>query len=153
MNFTPRKAEMTKGSSTLDYPGINHFMATDEITLHPDLIISKAIDILLHHKVTGVPVLDNNRKIVGMISEKDCLKLIVDSGYNNLPYEDKTVADYMSRDVKSVSIDSDVLDVANEFLITNYRKFPVVNDEGKLVGQISRRDILKAIREIKSTTW
>ena len=119
----------------------------------PCIPINQAIDILLNNKVTGVPVLDDDRRIVGWLSEKDCLRLIIDSAYNNLPYQDKTVADYMSPVVRSVSVNIDILDCANEFLTTNYRKFPVVNHDGQLMGQVSRRDILKAIRDVKKTTW
>ncbi len=153
MNFTPGRAEQDTAHGTMSFPGVSQYMATDEVTLQPHLTINEAIDILLANKVTGVPVMDEDRKICGMISEKDCLRLIIDSAYNNLPYQDKRVSDYMSAVVKTVSIDNDILDVANEFLTTNYRKFPVVNDLGQLVGQVSRRDILKAIRDVKNTTW
>ncbi len=151
MNFTGRKVETPKTRS-IDFPSVVKYMAKDEVTLSPDLTINEAIDIMLEHMQTGAPVMDENRQIVGMLTEKDCLRLLVDSGYNNMPYHDKTVADYMSPVVKTVTADHDILDVANEFLTTNYRKFPVVHN-GKLVGQVSRRDILKAIREIKKTTW
>lgn len=153
MNFTPRKAESTATSKSMSFPEVGQYMATDEITLQPQISINEAVDILLNFKVTGVPVLNDERKIVGMITEKDCLRLIVDSAYNNLPYEDKTVSDYMSPVVKTISLESDILDVANEFLTTNFRKFPVVNEHGRLVGQVSRRDILKAVRDMKNTTW
>ncbi|WPP52288.1 CBS domain-containing protein [Catalinimonas niigatensis] len=136
----------------MSFPSVEKFMASDEVTLSPELTIDEAINIILDNKLTGAPVLDKNRAIVGMLTEKDCLRLIVDSAYNNLPNHDKTVADYMSAVVKTVTTDHDILDVANEFLTTNFRKFPVVHN-GKLVGQVSRRDILKAIRETKSTTW
>ena len=151
MNFTGRKVEDPKTRAMI-FPSVIEYMATDEVTLTPDLTINEAIDIMLAKKQTGAPVLDENRKIVGMLTEKDCLRLLVDSGYNNMLYHDKTVADYMSPVVKTVTADHDILDVANEFLTTNFRKFPVVHD-GKLVGQVSRRDILKAIREQKNTTW
>ena len=153
MNFTPRKAENPASSKSMSFPEVSQYMATDEVTLQPELTINEAIDVLLNFKVTGVPVLDDERKIVGMITEKDCLRLIIDSAYNNLPYEDKRVSDYMSPVVKTISANSDILDVANEFLTTNFRKFPVVNEHGRLIGQVSRRDILKAIRDIKNTTW
>ena len=150
MNFTGAKVEKKKDLS-LKFPSVVHHMATDEITLSPDLSIDEAINIILDNKLTGVPVLNENKEIVGMITEKDCLRLLVDGAYNNLPYN-KVVADYMTPQVKVVSAEHDILDVANEFLKTNYRKFPVVRD-GKLVGQVSRRDILRAIRESKVTTW
>ncbi|MDN5202953.1 CBS domain-containing protein [Fulvivirgaceae bacterium BMA10] len=151
MNFTPRKAERNE-PTVMTFPSVQKYMARDEVTLSPELTIDEAIDIFLDKKVTGAPVLDDERRIIGMLTEKDCLKLIIDAAYSNMPYQDRTVKMYMSPVVKTVSIESDILDVANEFLTTNFRKFPVVND-GKLVGQVSRRDILKAIREIKKTTW
>jgi len=153
MNFTPRRAEeadaITKATS---YPKLSDFMAKDEMTFTPDLTISEAIELILKKKLTGVPVLDDEKRIVGMISEKDCLRIIIDGVYNNLPYNHRKVKDYMSPVVKTISVNSDIIDVANEFLTSNYRKFPVVK-EGKLVGQVSRRDVLRAIRKLKSNTW
>ncbi len=151
MNFTGKKVEKPKANG-MSFPTVEKFMASDEVTLSPEQTIDEAINIILDHKLTGAPVLDKDRAIVGMLTEKDCLRLIVDSAYNNLPHHDKTVADYMSVMVKTVTLDHDILDVANEFLTTNFRKFPVVHD-GKLVGQVSRRDILRAMRETKITTW
>ena len=151
MNFSSGKTTDTK-SRALEFASVEKYMAKDEVTLTPNLSVNEAIDIILNHKVTGAPVLDNERKIIGMLTEKDCLRLLIDSAYNNMPFGDKKVSDYMSPVVKSVSVDSDILDVANEFLTTNFRKFPVVHNE-KLVGQVSRRDILKAIDEMDNTTW
>ncbi len=136
----------------MKFPTIDKIMAKDEVTLSPDQPINDAIDILLENKVTGAPVLDMNRRIVGMITEKDCLKVLIDSAYHNMPFSDKTVSNYMSPVVKTVTTEHDLLDLANEFLTTNYRKFPVVYSE-TLVGQVSRRDVLRAIREMNSTTW
>lgn len=151
MNFTGRKNEDPK-TRAMNFPSVEKYMATDEVTLSPDLTISEAIDVILENEVTGAPVLDKDRKIIGMLTEKDCLRLMIDGAYNNMPYDGKTVADYMTSVVKTVSIDYNILDIANEFLTTHFRKFPVVH-EGKLVGQISRRDILRAIRQLKNTTW
>lgn len=151
MNFTGRKAD-TPQTRALRFPSVEKFMAKGETTLTPDMTINEAIDVMLDQHLTGAPVLDKDRKIVGMLTEKDCLRLLIDSAYNNLHHDDKTVADYMSSVVKTVTTDHDIFDVANEFLTTHFRKFPVVHN-GKLVGQVSRRDILKAVRETKNTTW
>ncbi len=151
MNFSGRKKESNE-SRAMKFPTIDKIMAKDEITLLPDQNIHEAIKILLDRKITGAPVLDKNRKIVGMITEKDCLKVIIDSAYHNMPISDKTVASYMSPVVKTVTTEHDLLDLANEFLTTNYRKFPVVYKD-TLVGQVSRRDVLQAISEMKNTTW
>lgn len=151
MNFTGRKVDSAP-TRALRFPSVEKFMATGETVLSPEMTINQAIDIMLDQGLTGAPVLDNNRKIVGMLTEKDCLRLLIDSAYNNLHHDDKTVADYMSPVVKTVTTDHDIFDVANEFLTTHFRKFPVVH-QGRLVGQVSRRDILKAVRETKNTTW
>ncbi len=151
MNFAGRKKE-TPQTRAMSFPTIDKIMARDEITLTPDQPINDAITILLEHKVTGAPVLDKNRKIIGMITEKDCLRVLIDSAYHNMPFSDKNVSVYMSPVVKTVTTEHDLLDVANEFLTTNFRKFPVVY-KGTLVGQVSRRDVLRAIAEMNNTTW
>ena len=161
MNFAGRKKEDTD-SRAMKFPTIDKIMAKDEMTFSPDQPINEVIDILLKEKATGAPVLDRNRKIVGMITEKDCMKVLIDSAYHNMPSSDKTVSHYMSPVVKTVTTDHDLLDVANEFasdftppqtaMDDNYRKFPVVYMD-TLVGQISRRDVLRAISEMSNTTW
>ncbi len=150
MNFAGRKKE-TSETRGMKFPTIDKIMDKDEITLSPDQPIHEAINVLLDRQITGAPVLDKNRKIVGMITEKDCLRVLIDSAYHNMP-SDKTVASYMSPVVKTVTTDHDILDLANEFLTTNFRKFPVVYKE-TLVGQVSRRDVLRAIADMNNTTW
>jgi CBS domain-containing protein len=150
MNFAGRKKE-TSEKRGMKFPTIDKIMDKDEITLSPEQPIHEAINILLDRRITGAPVLDKNRKIVGMITEKDCLRVLIDSAYHNMP-SDKTVASYMSPVVKTVTTDHDLLDLANEFLTTNFRKFPVVYKE-TLVGQVSRRDVLRAIADMNNTTW
>jgi len=59
----------------------------------------------------------------------------------------------MTPDPITVSIESDILDVANLFLQTGVKRFPVVDDKGRLVGQVSRRDVLTAMKEANITTW
>ena len=102
MNFTGRKVD-SPSSRSVQFPSVEKFMATGETTLSPEMTINEAIDIMLDQHLTGAPVLDNNRKIVGMLTEKDCLRLLIDSAYNNLHHDDKTVADYMSEVVKTVT--------------------------------------------------
>ena len=150
MNFSGRKKESSE-KRTMKFPTIDKIMDKDEITLSPDQPIHEAINVLLDRRITGAPVLDKNRKIVGMITEKDCLRVLIDSAYHNMP-SDKTVSSYMSPVVKTVTTDHDILDLANEFLTTNFRKFPVVYND-TLVGQVSRRDVLRAIADMNNTTW
>jgi CBS domain-containing protein len=85
-----------------------------------------------------------------MISEKDCLKIIVDQAYHNQPMSSPLVSDYMTRNVKTLSPSHDVVDAANEFLSSPIRRMPIV-ENGVLIGQVSRRDILKASKNISPT--
>jgi len=108
---------------------------------------------MIEKKISGAPVLNEKRELVGILSEKDCLKVIIESAYHDQPVQGGKVKDYMnSNNIKTISVEKDVLDVANEFLNTNYRRFPVL-DKGKLVGQISRRDILKAAQNMGKSNW
>jgi CBS domain-containing protein len=87
-----------------------------------------------------------------MISEQDCLRVIIDSVYHNQPISKHLVKDYMAKEIVSIPIDADVVDVANMFLKFRHRRFPVV-DKGVLKGQVSKRDILRAANAMKITTW
>jgi len=151
MNFTPNFESTDK---ELSYEPIKNYMVhvKDLVTFSPDQIISEVIDTILDKKISGAPVLDKAGNLVGIISEKDCLRLIIDRAYYNMPNQKSTVADYMTKAVRTVSPNMDIVTAANEFLIAPVRRFPIV-EGGKLLGQISRRDILKAARKIKATTW
>ncbi|OEK04378.1 CBS domain-containing protein [Roseivirga misakiensis] len=152
MNFTGVKAaEPTK--SVHQYRPVTDYMTSDVITFSPDQSIADAMDTFLELRISGAPVVDHNGKILGILSEIDCLKILVDEAYHNLPHGRINVSNYMSAGVSTVPITADVLDVASKFLRTHFRRFPVVDVNGKLVGQVSRRDILKATRDMKTSTW
>jgi len=97
-------------------------------------------------------VLDATRKLVDIISEKDCLRIIVDKAYHDLPSSSRKVSDYMTAKVKTVESSIDIVAAANEFLNSPVRRLPVV-ENGVLIGQISRRDVLRASKNLKATTW
>ncbi|WP_162555586.1 CBS domain-containing protein [Reichenbachiella versicolor] len=151
MNFKGAKIEH---DDTVEYESIAAYMAKakDLITFKPDMEIAQAIDIMLEKRISGGPVLNEKRELVGMLSEKDCLKILVQSSYHNIPSGKGKVQDYMSSNVRTLDINTNVVDCANEFLGTYYRRFPVT-ENGILKGQISRRDIMKAAKNIKSATW
>lgn len=155
MNFKPEmKSKEELATSQPTYESVTKYMvrASDMVTFHPDQNIQEVIDIMIDKRISGAPVLDEQRKLVGIISEKDCLKVMVDQAYHNLPMSNRKVADYMTAKVKTLASDSDVVEAANEFLNTPVRRLPIV-DKGVLLGQVSRRDILKAAKNISATTW
>ena len=117
------------------------------VVLRPEQYVHDAIDLLLSNRVAGACVIDEDDRIVGFLSEKDCMQCLLDAAYDGSP--SSTVGGCMSRDVATISEDTDVLSVAQLFLTTHYRRLPVVR-EGQLVGQISRRDFLKALASATS---
>jgi len=123
---------------------VTDYMSTQLITFLPTTDIQEATGVLLNNKISGAPVIDEGGNLVGMLSEKDCIRLLVDGHYNQIPTGTGTVADYMSRNIKTLDASSTIIEASYEFIGAPYRRFPIL-DNGKLVGQISRRDVLKAI--------
>lgn len=119
-------------------------MATELVTFSPDTFIHKAILVLLDRRLSGAPVIDETRRLVGVLSKKDCLKVALSSSY----HQDwgGTVREFMSPDVTTLDADIELVSAAEFFLESSYRRFPVIRD-GQLVGQISRSDVLRALVE------
>lgn len=127
---------------------VTDYMTKKLITFKPETAIMDVINTLLSNRITGAPVLNDQRDVVGLIDDKDCLKVLFDGAYHNQPIDNRTVSHYMSNVMRTVSIHADIYEVASIFLNTVYKRLLVVDDFGKLVGQISRRDILRAIHDI-----
>ena len=152
MNFRPEFEK--KNLHQTNYELISRYMVPlNHMTiLRPDQSIHEAIATILSKKISGAPVLDENNHLVGNLSEKDCLRIIVDRVQHNLPVENMKVSDYMSTKVFTFSPNTNVVEAAIEFLNSPIRRYAVV-DKGALIGEISRREILRAAQNIKSTTW
>ena len=126
---------------------IKEFMAKQLITFQSDTPIETAMESFLENKISGAPVLDNQGNLVGVLSENDCMKTLFESSYyNNLG---GFVKEYMSTDLKTINIHDTLSNVADEFIKSRFRRFPVM-EGNKLVGQISRRDILRAIVKLSN---
>lgn len=128
---------------------VDDYMTKQLITFTPETSLHDVVGSLLDNRITGAPVLDERGKVVGLIDDKDCLRLAFDSLYHNLPVSNKTTKDYMSNVMKSVTIGTDIMEAANIFLTTPYKRLLVLDDKGSLKGQISRRDVLRAVREVE----
>ncbi len=123
-------------------PSVRDHMDTLVPTLRPDTEIYDAIGFLLEHRVTGAPVVDEGGKLVGMLTERDCLTLVAEGAEAKRPRG--TVADFMTTDVITISPDVDVYYVGGLFLQHAFRRIPVV-EGGRLVGAITRFDILRVM--------
>jgi len=118
-------------------PKIAEFMDAVVPTLSPDTQIIKAVDFLLRHRVTGAPVVDSAGALLGIITETD----------RGQPPKEATVAEYMTRNVVTVPPTADIYYVAGIFLNKKFRRLPVVQD-GKIVGAITRFDLLRVVRTL-----
>jgi CBS domain-containing protein len=129
-------------------PIAREIMATRLITVRPDMPIFEAIRILLRNHISGAPVVDEAGALVGMLSELDCLKVVASGEfYDDDHSEEGTVRNYMTAVAQSVSPELDVYSLAEYFLHHGVRRLPVVTGS-QLLGQISRRDVLRTIEEM-----
>ncbi|MCA6074544.1 CBS domain-containing protein [Fulvivirga sedimenti] len=131
---------------------VEDYMTRRLITFSPNQTMDIVIKTLITKKISGGPVVDENENLVGVISEGDCLKEVVRGKYNNTPNLSGRVEEHMTREVYTLPPETNIFDAARKFLEMKIRRFPVVKD-GKLLGQISQRDIMRACQNLKDTTW
>ncbi len=131
---------------------VGDYMARQLITFRPDQSVMEVMHLLLKHKISGGPVINEQHELLGLISEGDCMKQISECRYYNIPMADAHVEKFMVTDVHTITEDISIFDVANMFYKSHRKRFPVIKD-GKLIGQISRRDVLKAALEAEANHW
>jgi CBS domain-containing protein len=129
-------------------PIAREIMTTRLVTVSPDLPIFGAIRILLRNQISGAPVVDASGALVGMLSELDCLKVLASGEfYDDDPSEKGIVSNYMTRVTQSIDPETDIYTLAQYFLNHTVRRLPVVRGS-QLLGQLSRRDVLRTIEEM-----
>lgn len=121
---------------------VKDHMTKNVITLSPDMEIAHAAQFLIAHNISGAPVLDDHGRLVGVLTERDCMQVVLQSDYHGTP--GGLVSDYMSGEPQSVSPDQSILTLADLFINGKFHRYPVV-DKGRLVGLISRRDVMRAM--------
>jgi CBS domain-containing protein len=121
------------------FPTVRQFTDSDTHAIGESADIHEAIRELIDDGITGAPVVDAQGHLVGMLSEFECLRLLTKER------EGGPVSDFMVREIRTVSPDMDVYFVAGLFLAEpKERRFPVVEGE-RLIGVITRKDILRAV--------
>lgn len=140
VSYTPKLA----GKSPREYPTVRECMDQEFLRLTPHMHIYEAVDLLLKKGVTGAAVVDDDGALVGILSEKDCLRVLLEITAEDRPAGQ--VAYYMTTEVETILPDADVVQLAQQFLRSVYRRVLVVDEDGRLCGQITRRDLLRAIQ-------
>lgn len=126
---------------------VRDVMTRDLITVTTDAEITEVVGLLVAHDISGVPIVDGSGALVGILTERDCIDVALQAGY----FDERggRVAEYMSQPVETVDADDGLVDVAERLCRSAHRRFPVL-EAGRLVGLISRRDILTVLG---SGTW
>ncbi|MEQ8857311.1 MAG: CBS domain-containing protein [Pseudomonadales bacterium] len=118
------------------------YMTRKLVTFTPETNVVEALGVLLDKRISGAPVVDGDGHLVGVLSEVDVMEVVIHGSY----YDESAgiVADYMQPNVDTVDPETDIYSLAERFRKEHRRRFPVVKN-GRLVGQISRRDVLRAV--------
>lgn len=126
---------------------LRDYMLTNPVKVRADDNVMDAMQVILDNKISGVCVVDDEQNLVGILSELDCLRAALGAIYNNS--STGKVREYMANDNLVVAHpNEDIVDVAQDMLLKNKRRRPVVED-GKLIGQITCRQLLKAVKKFR----
>ena len=130
------KPKLTKKDSTAgkniggqNFEPITKYMATDLITFTPETDVIEVIRTFLNNNISGAAVLNEKKEVVGLIDDKDCLRLLIDSVYHNEPIANTTVKSYMTSVMKIIDVGANVVDAAKIFLETKYKRLLIINKE------------------------
>ena len=131
---------------------ITDIMKTDVVTVKKDTPIYEAMERLVEHNITGLPVVDDNMALVGIVTEKDMLRLIVDLDVlkweSDLDESSTCVEKYMTKEVVSFAPEDSLLEICDCLLKKKFRRIPIVSD-GKLIGILSRKDIIGYMLDLR----
>ncbi len=125
---------------------INDCMHRNPLTIKSDASLMKAISIIVEHKLTGLTVTNDQREVIGILSELDCIQAVLTALYNDGGPDHLQVCDVMVSSVNTCTSDDSIVEVAREMVETRQRRRPVLAN-GKLIGQVSSNNILWAVME------
>ncbi len=126
---------------------VRDYMTADVLTVSPRDEITQVVQLLIERDISGVVVVDEDSVVVGILTERDCIAVAASAGY--FDEWGGPVDSYMSTPVETAGPDDNLVDVAERMTHSQYRRFPVI-ENGKLIGIIGRRDVLRALN---SGSW
>jgi CBS domain-containing protein len=125
---------------------VKEHMEKEPVTFRPDMEVEEAVALLVKHNISRAPVIDEQGNLVGVLAEGDCLEAFLNKEYFDSPAA--VVKDLMTSEIVTVDSDVDILKAAELFLRHKFYHLPVL-EQGRFVGQISRRDVIRAILELR----
>lgn len=144
----PRPRSAHPASARVPKIRAREFMTRDVVVLRDEQPIAQAIDLLVRRGFSGAPVLDGGGRLVGVLSELDCMTMVTSGAFHQEQLVAACrVADLMTKPEHLVAPDEDIYTVAHVFIRDRVRRL-LVTDDGSLVGLISRRDVLRAMRRL-----
>lgn len=133
--------------SDMALPTARDWMVPSPFVIDPGMDLFDAIALLVRHRMPAAPVVDESGQLLGMLTEKDCLRVLSRVAYDD-GLDGGTVRDFQSKVRVVCEPDMDLFRVLEPFLATNFPMLPVVED-GRLVGLIRRHDLLRQILEYR----
>jgi len=127
-------------------PTARDVLSKYSVTLSPDMEILRAIDVLVSKRAAGAPVVDEGGGLAGILTEKDCLRLLSSKTWGDVV--GGKVRDFMSEPAVTITAAMDLFETAQAFLDTNFPVLPALDDDGKLVGRVTRQDVLRRIQVV-----
>lgn len=128
---------------------ITNIMIADVMTVEEGTPVMKAVEKLIKYNVTGMPVVDENDQVIGIISEKDVLALAIQVHEETCPIEKEgmLVEDFMTKDVTTIEATESMTSLCSCLMKNKFRRLPILLN-GKLVGIATRRDVISHIFDI-----
>lgn len=120
-------------------------MTTHVVFIDPDEPVEHAIELMLRHGVSGLPVVNSCDQLLGVITEYDILDIV-----NDPQTEKKMVYHFMTRDPDTIDVNASIFELGRLFHGRSIRRYPVT-ENGKLVGIISRRELIRFVRDMRLT--
>ncbi len=122
---------------------VREVMTRQVVSVAADATVDQVIELLLRHQVSGLPVVDDEQRLLGVVTEFDLLEALYDHEIGDQP-----VSAHMTRDPLCVEDDTPLVTVADVMLTSRVRRLPVVRD-GRLAGLVSRHDLIRVIQELR----
>jgi CBS domain-containing protein len=124
---------------------VSEVMTKRVVSVSTSATIDDVFDLLLRHNVSGVPVVDDEGHLTAVVSEANLLRLLESPASPGAP-----LSDLWTAEVIAVRPDDSLPDVIELFLEHQVRRFPVIDDDGTLIGVVSRRDVIRMIRDVRA---